>query len=69
MTRAEIVVAIVATVIVGAIFLIVAYLPQVLLVAARHPIAARLVTGLLPMVSIITVGIAAIFRGLRHHNQ
>lgn len=69
MTRAEIVVAVVTTAIVGAILLLVAFLPQVLLIAEGHPVAFRVVSDLLPMVSVAALGIAAIICGVRHRNQ
>ena len=69
MTRAEIAAAIVTTAIVGATLLLVAYLPQVLLIAEHHSIATKLVTELLPAVSFVAVGIGAIIRGVRRRIQ
>ena len=69
MTRSEIAAAIITTVIVGATLLLVAYMPQVLVVTGRHPVAARIVTDLLPIVPIGTLAIAGIILGIRHRNR
>jgi hypothetical protein len=68
MTRAEIAAAILTIGIVGATLLLVAYLPQALLVAEHHPVALRLVGTLLPTVSMLAA-IAAIVRGVRHRKR
>lgn len=64
MTRAEIAVAVVTAAIVGATLLLVAYLPQVLLITEHHPVAFRVVSDVLQMVWIVPLAIAAIIRGL-----
>lgn len=69
MTRAEIVVAVVTAAIVGATLLLVAYLPQVLLITEHHPVAFRVVSDVLQMVWIVPLAIATIIRGVRHRNQ
>ncbi len=69
MTRTEIAAAILLAVIVGATFLLVAYLPQVLLVAEHHPVTVKLVGELLPMVSLVAVGIATIICRVKRPNR